>query len=238
MLKVPLNMRCKKRIHAVVSALSVLSLLSAVPALAQVEPNYQWSKSVRSLTVFQPGDAVRIQILELYDQQARDLHLSNDYPINPEGYIVMPLIGEVKVKGYTVYEVMQILKEKLSEHLRNPYVYVRPLIRIIVQGAFFKPGAYHVDPAASLWSVVELAGGPQYDCDLKKMNVRRGGEIVIQDVLHEFEKGVSLEEVGIESGDQISGPSRSAITMTFLLTIINVFASVILLYLRLKDRTW
>lgn len=228
----------RARSHAVILMMSALMFALATPGIAQVEPNYQWSKSVRSLTVFQPGDAVRIQILELYDQQARDLHLSDDYPINPEGYIVMPLIGEVKVKGYTVYEVMQILKEKLSEHLRNPYVYVRPLIRIIVRGAFFKPGAYHVDPAASLWSVVELAGGPQYDCNLQKMHVLRGGEMVIQDVLKEFEKGISLEEVGIESGDQVVGPRRSVITMTFLMTIINVFATVVLLYLRLRDGSW
>ena len=215
-----------------------LVLLGAGSLSAQTEPNYQWSKSVRSLTVFQPGDAVRIQIFELYDQRASDLHLSNDYPINPEGYIVMPLIGEVRVKGYTVYEVMQTLKEKFSEHLKNPYVYVRPLIRITMQGAFQEPGAYHVDPASSLWSVVELSGGPQNNCDLAKMHVRRGGEIVIEDVLRAFEKGISLEEVGIESGDQIIAPYRSGINLQLLMTIVNVFASIVLLYLRLREGTW
>ena len=215
-----------------------LVILGAMPLFSQTEANYQWSKSVRSLTVFQPGDAVQIQIFELYDQRARDLSLSNNYPINPEGYIVMPLIGEVRVKGYTVYEVMQTLKEKFSEHLKNPYVYVRPLIRITMQGAFQKSGAYHVDPAASLWSVVELAGGPQNNCDLAKMHVRRGGEIVIKDVLKAFEKGVSLEEVGIESGDQIIAPYRSGINLQFLMTIVNVFASIVLLYLRLREGTW
>ena len=99
-----------------------------------------------------------MQVYELYEQNRKNLDLNRDYPINPDGFIIMPLIGEVRVKGLTVYEVMKSLEEKLGQHLSEPYVYVRPLIRVTLQGAFNNPGAYHSDPSSSLWDLVALAG--------------------------------------------------------------------------------
>jgi protein involved in polysaccharide export with SLBB domain len=209
--------------------------LSAVKGFAQNDIGSQWSKSVRSLTIFQPGDAVRITVWDLSRLERSTLDLSRDYPINPEGFIIMPIIGEVKVKGLTLYELQQILEEKFRAHLAEPLVYVRPLIRITMQGAFNKPGAYHADPSSSLWDVVAMADGPAPQCNLARMRVERGGRIAIYDLLHSFEKGISLEEVGIESGDQIIAPSRGTLNLQFLLALINFFTSVALLYLRLRD---
>ncbi len=215
-------------------------LLLSKPAFvaAQQDTKYQWGETAKSLTIFQPGDAVRIQIFELYERGARDLNLSGDYPINPNGSIVMPIIGEVKVKGYTVYEVMNQLRERFSEFIKNPYVYVRPLIRLTMQGAFNEPSAYHVDPSSTVWDVVKQAGGPAGNADLSKMRVERGGKVVIPDVIKAFERGVSLEEVGIQSGDQLVVPTRSRISLTFLVTIINLFTTTVLLYLRIKTGVW
>jgi polysaccharide biosynthesis/export protein len=196
------------------------------------------SKSVKSLTIFQPGDAVRIQIWELYQEAQTNLNLSGDYPIDPEGYIIMPLMGEIKVRGLTVYELAQTLQEKLKSYLRNPYVLVRPLIRLTMQGAFNRPGSYLVDPASSFWTLVAQAGGPSANCDLKGMSVERGGQVVIKKLLDSFERGNSLEEMGIESGDQIIAPSRSNIDFGMLVAIINLMASVVLLYLRLRSGQW
>ncbi|MFH1943578.1 MAG: polysaccharide biosynthesis/export family protein, partial [bacterium] len=78
-----------------------------------------------------------------------NLNLNGDYPINPEGFIIMPLIGEVRVKDRTIYEIRQSLEEKYSLYLQDPYVYVRPLIRITLLGAVNQPGSYRADPASS-----------------------------------------------------------------------------------------
>ncbi len=196
------------------------------------------SKSAKSLTIFQPGDAVRLQIWELYEEARSNFNLSGDYPIDPEGFIIMPLIGEIKVRGLTVYELAQTLQEKLRAYLKNPYVLVRPLIRLTMQGSFNRPGSYLVDPASSLWAFVALAGGPSSNCDLHGMAVERGGKVVIRKLLESFERGISLEEVGIESGDQIIAPARSALDLAMMIGIINLLASVILLYLRLRTGSW
>jgi protein involved in polysaccharide export with SLBB domain len=196
--------------------------------------NGRWSNSAKSLTIFQPGDAVRIRVWQLYEEQNRNINLDNDYPINNAGFIIMPLIGELKVRGLTVYELMVALTEKLKQYMQNPYVEVHPLIRLTMQGSFNRPGSYRVDPSSSLWDLVAEAGGPSANCNLKKMVVERGGKAVIKDLLKSFENGYSLEEVGIESGDQIIAFPRGIIDIGTLLVIINLFASMLLLYLRLR----
>ena len=205
---------------------------------AQQDTNFQWSEFAGSLTIFQPGDAVRIQIWELFRQDPRDLNLSNDYAINAEGFIIMPLIGEVKVVGLTSYELMQVIEEKFRAYLKDPYIYVRPLIRLTMQGAFNRPGSYRTDPSSSLWDLVALSGGPTSRCDLTNMRVERGGEITIKKLLDSFERGHSLEDVGIKSGDQIIAPEKSRLNIWQLVQIVNLFASITLLYMRLRSGVW
>lgn len=200
--------------------------------------SYQWSKTAGSLTTFQPGDAVRIRVWELYEDNTRNLNLSGDYPILQDGSIILPLIGRFTVKGLAVYEVQEQLEEKLRSYLKDPYIMVYPLIRVTMQGSFNRPGSYRVDPAQSLWDLVASAGGPRAECDLSKITVERGGKVVIKDLLSSFEKGYSLEEVGIETGDQIIVPSRKELQLGVIIGVINLVTSMVLLYLRLRSGRW
>lgn len=229
---------CRVVFQYVMACSFVFNLAWGTRANAQTEYEYKWTDSAGSLTIFQPGDAVRIHIWELFREGGQDLNLSNDYPINMEGFIIMPLIAEVKVVGLTSYELMKVLEDRYRAYLRDPYIYVRPLIRITMQGAFNQPGSYRTDPSASLWDLVALAGGPNARCDLKNMRVERGGEIVMKKVLDSFERGYSLDDVGIRSGDQIVAPVRSGFDFRFLLTMVNLFASITLLYMRLRSGVW
>lgn len=224
--------------HDVIMIFLFFFLVSVKNLAAQEVEIPEWSKTAGSLTVFQPGDAVRIEIWELYPDERLNINITRDYPINPEGYIVMPLVGPVKVRGLTVYELMQDLEEKYRVYLRAPYIHVRPLIRITLQGAFNQPGSYRADPSSSLWDLVAMAGGPNSRADLKRMYVERGGKIIIKRLLESFESGYALEEVGIETGDQIIVPIRRGINLQTMVVIINLFASLALLYLRLRYGTW
>jgi len=217
----------------------VLNLSSLQDALAQQKYQNRWPKTAESLTVFQPGDAVRITIWDLSTTQQTkwNINFNRNYPIDSEGFVILPLIGEIKVKGLTAFELIQRLEKEYEAYLERPYVYVRPLIRVTMQGAFNSPGSYYIDPASSLWELVRIAGGPTRGCDLNKMWVERGGEVVIKKLLDGFERGESLEEIGIESGDQIIAPQRGGINFMIVIQVINLFASLALLYLRLK-RGW
>jgi polysaccharide export outer membrane protein len=223
--------------HSVILFIFIAICVFPGTIFSQETGRQDWRNSAKSLTVFQPGDAVRIQIWELYQDERRNINLSADYPINPEGFIIMPLVGEVRVKGLTIFELMQSLEERYAAYLMNPYIYVRPLVRITMQGAFNQPGAYRIDPQSSLWDLVAQAGGPTARCDLKRISVERGGKVVIRDLLSSFEKGYSLEEIGIESGDQIRAPARFLINLPFFMNIIGSVGTLLLLYLRIRTRS-
>jgi len=223
-----------------VSSLSVImgliwisiGLLAPYSGLAQDRSDSRWSKSAGTLTIFQPGDAVRIQVWDLYEERST-LNLSNDYPIDPQGNVIMPILGEIKVKGLTVFELKKILEDRLKAYLRNPLVAVQPLIRITLQGAFIRPGAYRVPPSNSLWEAIALSGGPRGDCDLKRLAIERGGKKVIPNLLDSFEKGYSLEDIGVESGDQIVAPAKGFWNLNIFMAFVNLLTSLALLYLRL-----
>lgn len=191
-------------------------------------------QSMRSLTIFRPGDAVSVVVWEYLYEERRNLDFSGTYSINPEGNVALPLVGEIKIKSLTLDEVTKLITDKYGEYLRNPYVYVRPLIRITMQGAFIRPGVYRIDPSRSLWDLVAKTNGPRSGADLNRLQVKRGGEVIIKGLLNAYEKGFSLEEIGIESGDQVILLPRSRITLRFIISMIQLGATLALLYLRLK----
>ena len=191
-------------------------------------------QSMKSLTIFRPGDAINVVVWEYLYEERRNLDFSGIYPINPEGYVALPLVGEIRIKALTLDEVTKLIKEKYSEYLKEPYVYVRPLIRVTMQGAFRQPGLYLIDPSKSLWDLVALAEGPRAGANLEKLQVRRGGEIVIDGLLNAYERGYSLEEIGIETGDQVIVPAENRITLQFIVSMLHLCATLALLYLRLE----
>jgi len=191
-------------------------------------------QSMKSLTIFRPGDAINVVVWEYLYEERRNLDFSGVYPINPEGYVALPLVGEIRIKALTLDEVTKLIKQKYSEYLKEPYVYVRPLIRVTMQGAFRQPGLYLIDPSKSLWDLVAQAEGPRVGANLEKLQVRRGGEVIIIGLLNAFERGYSLEEIGIESGDQVFVPAENRITFQFIISIIHLCATIVLLYLRIQ----
>lgn len=182
---------------------------------------------------FQPGDGIRVKVWQLIPEELKSSlssQLTDDYTIDGEGSAVFPIIGRIKVTGMNSERLSELLLEKYMPYIKDPVIYAIPLIRVILQGEFNKPGAYRIEPQASLWEVVEQAEGPSSDCDLKKMYVERGGKIIISNLMNQFEKGYSITDIGIQSGDQIIAPGRSRISfqqirdyLTFLMTAVILY---------------
>lgn len=229
------NKMCKYLLN-ITLCFVVFASFSSLEA-ARNQESFQWRNSAKSLTTFKPGDAAQILIWDLSQTREgiRTLDLSNKFSISPEGNVVLPMIGEVNLKGLTPYEASQLLQEKYKAYMHNPYVHVRPMIRLTLQGAFNKPGSYLIDPDNSLWDLIAEAGGPNGGCDLEGMWVERGGKIVMESLLKSFEEGYSLEEIGIESGDQILAPTRRTWNFQTLITMVNLLGTFVLIYIRLKD---
>ena len=183
---------------------------------------------------FYPGDAVRITVIEIGRATDRgSLNLSGDYKINSLGFIMLPLIGEVKVVGHDRVSLAKQLVELYSPYLKEPYITAVPLIRVTLMGAFNRPGSYRINPEGSLWELIEMAEGPKENCDLNSMRVERGGKVLQKNLLQQFERGHSLEDIGIRTGDQIIVKDRSSFGFReimnytyFVMTAISLYFSI------------
>jgi len=185
---------------------------------------------------FYPGDAVRITVVELgRGSGQRQLNLNGDYKINGMGYIMLPLLGTVKVVGYDRTSLAKHLAELYSPYLKDPYITTMPLIRLTLMGAFNKPGSYRISPESSLWELIEMAEGPRENCDLNSIRVERGGRVLLKNLLEQFERGYSLEDIGIRSGDQIIAKGKSSIGIREIMNYTYFIMTAVSLYFNIRN---
>ncbi|MBJ6763889.1 polysaccharide biosynthesis/export family protein [Myxococcaceae bacterium JPH2] len=93
----------------------------------------------------------------------RDPELSRTVPVRPDGFISMPMVGEVVAAGKTPTELAEALKEGLKPFVQEPRVtvIVREVnsSRVFVTGEVTHPGAYPLRGRVSLLQAIALAGG-------------------------------------------------------------------------------
>ena len=148
---------------------------------------------------FTPGSAIQVTIWQEPD-------LSGNFSIDRQGYVILPLSGKVNVMRSTPERLECYLREAYSSYLRSPIIQTLPPIRVSVLGHVQDTVLYRVEPDRPLWDIIEMAGGPSNKGDVTRMYVMRGGEKVNENLLLAYEEGISLREIGIESGDQVIVP--------------------------------
>jgi len=174
---------------------------------------------------FAKGDAVRIIL-------APDtMHFINGtYHIDDQGFVFLPVVGKTKVDTMSERTFTTYLNTVYLQYLRYPTVQIQPLIRLEMLGGFYKPGLYYVSPQASLWDAMAIAGGPIREDGLKKMKWERDNVRLKTDVTSLVSSGISLETMGVRSGDNfcvVQKPIRERweIFTTDILPIISVSVS-------------
>lgn len=115
------------------------------------------------------GDKIKITIFEEKD-------LSDTYLVNEEGFISMPLVGDVKVKGLTIQDVKKEVEARLANgYLIDPSVAIevasfRP---IYVMGEVNSPGQYSFVTDMTVRNAVAIAGGFTYRANQKSVRILR-----------------------------------------------------------------
>ncbi len=137
--------------------------------------------------------------------------------------------------GHSTQSLADDLREKLSVYLQEPIIVVEPLIRVTMMGAFRRPGTYLISPDASFWELVNLAGGPDDNANLKKMVVERGGKVVKKNILGGFERAYTLQEMNIFSGDQVFVPIKKEFRVRDAFEIVRFGITLINLYLLIQN---
>lgn len=194
----------------------LLTLAFAAPASAQ-QPAPA-AGAAGAAAGMAPGDFVRVEIWQEKD-------LSGDFLVNPNGAVVLPLLGEQRVTGMEITVLRDSLTSRYRKYLKNPSINITPLRRVQVLGEVNRPGVYTMDPTVTLSGLLALASGPSPNGDPRKISIVRGGQVFRAQV----GPRMTLIEADVRSGDQvIVGPKNWFVrNSTFVVSVALTIPSLI-----------
>ena len=213
---------CLSKVSLLGATLWLGSVFLPFVALAQTvtpRPDFALESTITEETEYTigPGDRIRVNVFQVPD-------LSAEYLVLVDGTVTFPLIGSVRVKGYTTTQLGELLTQKYAAFIKRPLVTVgliapRPL-RIAIAGEVNSPGSYTLEIEAgqkfpSLTDILEQAGGLTATADVSQVQVRRTvqgrTQVVNLDLWQLFYKGDQGQNITLRDGDSILVPSADAI---------------------------
>ncbi|BAY26552.1 polysaccharide export protein [Calothrix sp. NIES-2100] len=181
--------------------------------------------SLQGLTLEQAQEKIRLLLNRYVVEPIVVLSLAGQRPdlnfqagINPEGNILVPLVGTVSLQGLSVEEAQEKIRLALSSVLVNPIVVAsltapRP-VQVTISGEVFRPGIYPIASATPrVGDALLTSGGTTSNADLRQVQVRRrllDGSVISQtvDLYTALQNGSSLPNLRLQDGDAIIVPRR------------------------------
>ena len=198
---------------------SALLLLLACPVSRAVA---QTSTAVDPLAAgsgVRPGDVIVVRVW-------REPDYSGEFQVDARGRVVLPLLGEIAVRGRTAETLSDSLRTAYRVYLKNPSIEITVHKRIAVSGEVGRPGLYPVDATISVGDLISLAGGVTSAGNKKKIQLLRNGQVIVSGL----GPGTVLQNSPVQSGDQVFVPQRSWVSRNggvFLYGGISVATSVL-----------
>ena len=182
------------------------------------DPNY----------VVQPGDIVAVTTYGLVNETAQ-------LPVDPEGNIVLPNVGPVRVAGVRAADVDGVVSAAASQVYQSTVqVYASVVdageIQVFVTGPVVRPGGHFAVSQSSVIGFLQNAGGIDPDRgSYRHIIVRRNGETLGSLDLYDFLLNGDLSGVDLRNGDvivvgqqgpivSVSGDARAPYTFEFSTT--------------------
>ena len=179
------------------------ALVSGQTAFSERDPHYR----------LQAEDKVEVQYRYTPEYNATAA-------LQPDGYVSLPLIGEVKLAGLTLASAADAIRKQASERLNEPEItvllkeYVKPFFT--VAGEVARPGRVELHGPVSLVEAIALGGG--FKDSAKRTQVvlfRKSGNDVAEVKVFDIRRLMSpqglQEDVPVKSGDVLVIP-RNAIS--------------------------
>lgn len=167
--------------------------------------------------LIKPGDVLRIEVLE-------DASMNRGALVLPDGTISVPQAGQVEVAGKTVADVQDALTKLLEPSFAaSPSVFVGieglaqsaagaggggRMATIYVMGEALKTGKIEVRAGSTLLQVLAEIGGFTKFAAVKRIQIRRGAEIVVVNYKAIEDGSDASAQMVIKSGDVILVPQR------------------------------
>jgi polysaccharide export outer membrane protein len=153
-----------------------------------------------------PSDVIRVNVWKNAD-------LSQTLTIDPEGFISLPLVGDVHAAGMTTNQLAQLLASKLTTYLLAAQVTVSVVEihsrQVFVLGQVAKAGSYSLTGPLSVLQLIAQAGGLTTFANRKNIIVLRTSSAGTQRLNFNYVaaiQGDSRRNITLEPGDTVIVP--------------------------------
>lgn len=188
--------------------------------------------NIKSQYLLGDGDVIFIEFYGL------DIY-SRNYPINPEGFLTLPEIGEVYATNLTLQELKEILTERYKDFIINPTLQLtlttyKP-ITVYISGEIRRPGLYNFafklnTSNIKLYDALKNAQGVTNYADLSNIKLIRknsksqgGGKITTKiDLLSSLVNGDLSQNIRLYDEDYIFIPKSEKLIKKQLLSMNNL----------------
>jgi polysaccharide biosynthesis/export protein len=159
------------------------------------------------------GDVIAVVVL-------RHEQFSGEYTVPPDGNVVFPGVGNLQVRGQTLQGLADTLRERLSQRLRNPEVFVslkqaRPQL-VFVEGQLNRPGAYPIQPGWRVADAIAAAEGLKILPERTVATLIRGEQTMPIDLPAILHRGDQRTNYLLQPGDLLSVQQKPAVRVAIL----------------------
>jgi polysaccharide export outer membrane protein len=139
--------------------------------------------------------------------------------VSPEGFVVIPQVGQVYVANLTLDQIRNVLYSRLGRVYsglgRSPNASTQLSVsvarvranQIFVIGEAVAPGSYQVSSAGTMLTALYSAGGPSENGGMRNIELRRGPTVVGTFDLYDYlVRGDASRDMRLESGDVLFVP--------------------------------
>jgi len=158
--------------------------------------------------VMGPGDEIRVQ---LYGKENASYSLA----IGREGFIDFPSLGPIAASGQTFQQLRSELENRIQEQKIGVEAFISfgalRTMQVFVMGDAYRPGAYNVNGMATVTQALQAAGGIDTVGSLRKIQVKRAGQKVIDvDLYKMLVWGDTSQDIRLRSGDTVFIPAKGS----------------------------
>lgn len=167
------------------------------------------ARSPKPVYTINGGDKLDVKVYNHSDLTVKTV-------VTPDGYLGMPLIGQVKISGLTLGQAAQKLADALSKYIRNPKVGISPYEivseNVSIAGSISHPGIYPISDGMRLADLIAKAGGAAssfsdgqnyYGADFSNSVFVRDKKVIPVDFIAAVERGDPLNNLELHRGDYI-----------------------------------
>ena len=153
---------------------------------------------------FEQGDQIYLEV-------EGDTLFTHPFSVGPGPALTLPVIGAIPLTGVRRADVETYLAQQLGRYMKNPVVHAKVLVRLGVFGEVEKPGYYAVAAGSVVSDALMAAGGPTKDAKFTAARIEREGKGLYQGDAFQaaFARGMTIEGLGLRTGDRIIVPRRA-----------------------------